>query len=397
MSYELLSKLFYKEPDTYEARYDQRFHSDTAIKLPLFINNHQAFFTTPIEMINKTEAIFKLNTAVNVITKDVPVSALNFLINRFLKDEIALTNDIEGITSTKKEIETAVSSQNNKKKVRFKGLAAKYMKLIQANEISLNTCEDIRKLYDDIVSDEIAAKNAPDGKIFRKDMVHIVSATQKEKHRGIMPETQIIEYMNYCLDLLKSDRMNTLIKTAVFHYFFGYMHPFYDGNGRTSRFISSCLLKDELGLLISLRLSYVIKNNLKVYYNAFDICNDVRNKGEITYFILMFLDLLAEAGTYLVEILNNLRDQLFFYKTLIDTSDMKKTKKELLNILCQVSLFAESYMTVDELQQFLKLGNTSIRYILKELDEEGYLIKTKNGKKIGYAANLASIDRMKQG
>lgn len=397
MSYELLSKLFYKEPDTYEARYDQRFHSDTAIKLPLFINNHQAFFTTPIEMINKTEAIFKLNTAVNVITKDVPVSALNFLINRFLKDEIALTNDIEGITSTKKEIETAVSSQNNKKKVRFKGLAAKYMKLIQANEISLNTCEDIRKLYDDIVSDEIAAKNAPDGKIFRKDMVHIVSATQKEKHRGIMPETQIIEYMNYCLDLLKSDRMNTLINTAVFHYFFGYMHPFYDGNGRTSRFISSCLLKDELGLLISLRLSYVIKNNLKVYYNAFDICNDVRNKGEITYFILMFLDLLAEAGTYLVEILNNLRDQLFFYKTLIDTSDMKKTKKELLNILCQVSLFAESYMTVDELQQFLKLGNTSIRYILKELDEEGYLIKTKNGKKIGYAANLASIDRMKQG
>ncbi len=397
MSYELLSKLFYKEPDTYEARYDQRFHSDTAIKLPLFINNHQAFFMTPLEMINKTEAIFKLNTAVNVITKDVPVSALNFLINRFLKDEIALTNDIEGITSTKKEIETAVSSQNNKKKVRFKGLAAKYMKLIQANEISLNTCEDIRKLYDDIVSDEIAAKNAPDGKIFRKDMVHIVSATQKEKHRGIMPETQIIEYMNYCLDLLKSDRMNTLIKTAVFHYFFGYIHPFYDGNGRTSRFISSCLLKDELGLLISLRLSYVIKNNLKVYYNAFDICNDVRNKGEITYFILMFLDLLAEAGTYLVEILNNLRDQLFFYKTLIDTSDMKKTKKELLNILCQVSLFAESYMTVDELQQFLKLGNTSIRYILKELDEEGYLIKTKNGKKIGYAANLASIDRMKQG
>ena len=397
MSYELLSKLFYKEPDTYEARYDQRFHSDTAIKLPLFINNHQAFFMTPLEMINKTEAIFKLNTAVNVITKDVPVSALNFLINRFLKDEIALTNDIEGITSTEKEIETAVSSQNNKKKVRFKGLAAKYLKLIQADEISLNTCEDIRKLYDDIVSDEIAAKNAPDGKIFRKDMVHIVSATQKEKHRGIMPETQIIEYMNYCLDLLKSDRMNTLIKTAVFHYFFGYIHPFYDGNGRTSRFISSCLLKDELGFLISLRLSYVIKNNLKVYYNAFDICNDVRNKGEITYFILMFLDLLAEAGTYLVEILNNLRDQLFFYKTLIDTSDMKKTKKELLNILCQVSLFAESYMTVDELQQFLKLGNTSIRYILKELDEEGYLIKTKNGKKIGYAANLASIDRMKQG
>ena len=397
MSYELLSKLFYKEPDTYEARYDQRFHSDTAIKLPLFINNHQAFFMTPLEMINKTEAIFKLNTAVNVITKEVPVSALNFLINRFLKDEIALTNDIEGITSTKKEIETAVSSQNNKKKVRFKGLAAKYMKLIQANEISLNTCEDIRKLYDDIVSDEIAAKNAPDGKIFRKDMVHIVSATQKEKHRGIMPETQIIEYMNYCLDLLKSDRMNTLIKTAVFHYFFGYKHPFYYGNGRTISNISNCLLKDELGLLISLRLSYVIKNNLKVYYNAFDICNDVRNKGEITYFILMFLDLLAEAGTYLVEILNNLRDQLFFYKTLIDTSDMKKTKKELLNILCQVSLFAESYMTVDELQQFLKLGNTSIRYILKELDEEGYLIKTKNGKKIGYAANLASIDRMKQG
>ena len=385
MKYELLSKLFYKEPADYERRYQQRFESEFSVKLPIYIHGEQAFFTTPIEIINKTEKIYKMNNKVNNLINNLPIIAINFLINKSLKDEITLTNEIEGVSSTRKEIEDAVLNQSNSKKARFKGLAAKYIKLIHNNEIPLNFCEDIRKIYDDIVLDEIESNNAPDGKIFRKDFVHVVSATQKEKHRGVMPEEKIIEYMNCCLDIVKDDKLNMLIKVAVFHYLFGYIHPFYDGNGRTSRFISSCLLKDELGILLSLRLSYVIKNNLKSYYNAFDICNDMKNKGEITSFILMFLTLLEEATN----------DRLSFYREILENKMLKKNKKKLLFILCQNKLFGDTYTTINDLVEILEISGTLIREMLKELYEEGYVLKTKYGQKIGYTANLIKIDELK--
>lgn len=394
MAYELLSKIFYKDQKNYENRYKQRFDSELSIKLPILIHDNQAFFTTPIEIINKTERIFKINNRVNNMTNKLPIIAINFLINKSLKDEITLTNEIEGVSSTRKEIEEAVLSQNNNKKARFKGLAAKYIKLIDDDEIQLNTCEDIRKIYDDIVLDEIESKNKPDGRIFRKDPVHVVSATQKEKHKGVMPEEKIIEYMEYCLDFIKNKNINMLIKTAVFHYLFGYIHPFYDGNGRTSRFISSCLLKDELGILLSLRLSYVIKNNLKVYYDAFDVCNDFKNKGEITYFILMFLDLLEEATSDLYDKLNDLSEKLVFYQKNIASMNMKKKKEILLFVLCQNSLFGDTYIIFDNLVEILEISATSTRGLIKELDKEGYIKKEKYGKKIGYTANLDKIDEL---
>lgn len=392
MAYELLSKIFYKDQKNYEERYRQRFESELSMRLPIFIHDNQAFFTTPIEIINTIEKIFKMNSHIDVMASQLPSIAIRSLISKSLNDEITLTNDIEGISSTRKEIEEAVLSQNNNKKARFKGLAAKYIKLIKDNQIQLTICEDIRKIYDDIVLDEIDDKNKPDGKIFRKEPVHVVSATQKEKHRGIMPEEKIIEYMEYCLDFIQNKDINMLIKAAVFHYLFGYIHPFYDGNGRTSRFISSCLLKDELGILVSLRLSYVIKNNLKVYYEAFDICNDFRNKGEITYFIIMFLHLLEEAATDLYHKLADLSDKLVFYQEILSAMGMKKKKENLLFILCQNSLFGDMYITFDELVDNLKLSATSTRELIKELDEDGYLKKEKYGKKIGYTANLIKID-----
>ena len=43
--------------------------------------------------------------------------------------------------------------------------------------------------------------------------------------------------------------------------------------------------------IAALRLSIACKNRQKDYYEAFKITNDVRNKGDITYFVLQFLDM----------------------------------------------------------------------------------------------------------
>ena len=156
----------------------------------------------------------------------LPNIAINSYIIKSLKDEIALTNEIEGVRSTRKEIEDAIDSIKNDKSARFKGLVDKYFKLISNEIIPLNNCADIRTIYDALVLPEIEKENLPDGILFRKEPVQVVSATQKEKHRGIMPESKIIESLDVCLDFLKSDDIDSLIKISAFHYLFGYIHPF---------------------------------------------------------------------------------------------------------------------------------------------------------------------------
>ena len=73
---------------------------------------------------------------------------------------------------------------------------------------------------------------------------------------------KLIDFLNKSLDFLTNENnVGPLVKIAVFHYLFGYAHPFYNGNGRTSRFISSYLLCNILNQSIALRISYTIKND----------------------------------------------------------------------------------------------------------------------------------------
>ena len=80
--------------------------------------------------------------------------------------------------------------------------------------------------------------------------------------------------MSKALDFLNHSEISTPVRVAVFHYMLGYIHPFYDGNGRMARFISSYTLSQEMDPLIGVRLSYTIKENIAAYYKLFKETND---------------------------------------------------------------------------------------------------------------------------
>ena len=395
MEYELLSKIFYKKPTEYESIYDARFNSETSIKLPIKIHENVGFIFNTNEITKLLVKIYKTINKINLLRTHLPNIAINSYIIKSLKDEIALTNEIEGVRSTRKEIEDAIDSIKNDKSARFKGLVDKYFKLISNEIIPLNNCEDIRTIYDALVLPEIEKENLPDGILFRKDPVQVVSATQKEKHRGIMPESKIIESLDLCLDFLKSDDIDSLIKISAFHYLFGYIHPFYDGNGRTSRFISSYLIKNELDVLLALKLSYTVKNNINKYYKAFDVCNDRKNKGDITFFVVTFLELLSQASDDLYTKIADLNDQLNYYNNIINTLVNEKVlndkQAKCIFILCQNRLFDDTYMNMNTLTELLEKSDTTTRKILKSLESKNLLVKCRNKNQYLYSANLDSL------
>lgn len=396
MSRKNLKLLFHMNLAEYKNEYNRRFNDEDTIHLPVYIGENQAFICQTPEIYKMIVNIERMDKALEFI--ELPSAAKEQYMRKCLIDEIILTNNIEGVHSTRKEIGDILQDLSKKsKKNRFVGLVAKYEKLAQREKLDFNCCGDIRKLYDDIFYEEIKAtdpENLPDGKIFRKSAVEVLSASQKVIHKGLYPESKIIDAFEKSIEILNDKSIDYLIRTAVFHYLFGYIHPFYDGNGRTSRFISSYLLSQNLNPLIAFRLSYTIKENIKKYYEAFDICNNSLNKGELTPFVEMFLSVVETSMEHLLNSLEEKRNELKHYNEFIrEFYEYDKNLARLYYVLIQASLFTSIGISRDELISHMECSGNTLTKMLNQISEKLLIVNQNKNRKF-YLLNLDEINRL---
>lgn len=400
MSYQSLAKLFYSDKDHYEEIYQERFDSKYATKINFEINGSQAFFVLEPSLHYKIISIYKADKRIKKLRDELPGVAISHFTIRSLIDEIVLTNDIEGVYSSRREINSIISELETKnRRKRFKGLVQKYLMLQKNETLSFQTCQDIRNLYNELVYAEVEEDNPdnlPDGEIFRKDSASVTTATQKEIHQGVNPESKIIECMNQALQVLNSNEIDEPIKVALFHYLFGYIHPFYDGNGRTSRFISSYLLSKEFEPTIAYRLSYTIKENIKEYYKAFKTCNERHNRGDLTPFVIMFTDIIEESMKQLEEALQKRYQKLMYYRERIQYLPMGLNEKyiDFYDYLLQASLFSESGISVEELKGLMRVSRPTVFNRLKDLSEYNLIEKKSLGNSRYYNLNLEEVEKL---
>ncbi len=400
MSYQSLAKLFYSDKDHYEEIYQERFDSKYATKINFEINGSQAFFVLEPSLHHKIISIYKADKRIKKLRDELPGVAISHFTIRSLVDEIVLTNDIEGVYSSRREINSILSELETKnRRKRFKGLVQKYLMLQKNETLSFQTCQDIRNLYNELVYAEVEEDkpdNLPDGEIFRKDSASVTTATQKEIHQGVNPESKIIECMNQALQVLNSNEIDEPIKVALFHYLFGYIHPFYDGNGRTSRFISSYLLSKEFEPTIAYRLSYTIKENIKEYYQAFKTCNERHNRGDLTPFVIMFTDIIEESMKQLEEALQKRHQKLMNYRERIQYLPMGLNEKyiDFYDYLLQASLFSESGVSVQELMGLMRVSRPTVFKRLKNLSEYNLIDKKSLGNSSYYNLNLDEVEKL---
>jgi len=116
-------------------------------------------------------------------------------------------------------------------------------------------------------------------------------------HMGTLPE-YIPELINNLFLWLKNSKEHPLIKAAVFHYEFEFIHPFQDGNGRIGRLWHSLILSKWKKLFAWLPVESLVQKYQKEYYIA--INNSNRN-GESTEFILFMLRIINETLIELIE------------------------------------------------------------------------------------------------
>ena len=167
------------------------------------------------------ERITELTIKLERLTQPLPHIAINQFFTSCLREEIKATNDIEGIHSTRKEIDQAIEQQQNPEErvnTRLWAIVNKYQMLLTKENIAFSTCQDLRNFYDEFALDEVVKddpKNKPDGIYFRSGHV-AVSDGLKDIHKGLFPESTIIATMNKSLILLNNKDIPILLRISLY-------------------------------------------------------------------------------------------------------------------------------------------------------------------------------------
>lgn len=398
MKYELLKSVSYQNTEDYLQLYNERFSSSEAVHIDFLIRNSPAFFLRTPDLYEQIIRINKLDRNAKKLYESLPEKALSWFKKKCLIDEIVSTNGIEGVISTRKEIDDILSECNGRSGNRFYDISGRY-NMLTDKHCQLKTCQDIRDIYNELLYAEIEKEdpnNLPDGQIFRKSHVNVHSGTDKIIHSGVFPEEKIIDCMKTALGFLNDDSISIYFRLSVFHYLFGYIHPFYDGNGRTDRFISSYLLATEAETpIIGCRLSTTINENIQKYYKAFKTCNEERNKGDLTPFVITFLDIIECAYNELIEELGNKRRQLDYYSDNIPRLPSSEDRKirEMYEVLIQSSLLSENGAQIAELSAILNTSRSTTEKRLRMVDDNILVVKVL-GKTKYYSADIEQIDKL---
>lgn len=397
MKFISLTKYFYQHTqEEYETEYIRRLEAPFTVHFNIPIhqynrkNAYPAFLCYTGEILRLVEKFYKTYEQFLYTVNTVPPVVLYQFTRLSIVEEVKSTNDIEGVRSTKKEIREIIEKKGTHYH-RLQSVVHQYLELLGEEEIKFDTCQDIRNFYDDFTHQEIIRENPQnrlDGSLFRKEPVQIEAATGKTIHQGLYPESRIIEALDQALRILHSEEYPLLIRLALFHYFFVYIHPFYDGNGRTDRFITSYFLSRQFHRLLAVRLSIYIKRNQSRYYHMLEEADSERNRGDMTPFVMGFLEILIGSTEDTIGVLSRKNEQMRKYESRIDAFQLQdKLLKEIYITLLQAALFYGEGISMADL---MKVTGKNRGTIQKRIDEipGNHLIVTKAGKTNYYKLNL---------
>ena len=380
-----MSKSNAKPCDIAEEEYRLRIDNSATYHSGIVFDSHEIFATCVTDLVTHMNDIANTEKAVEKTWNELPRFAQREYLMQLIAKEVQNTNIIEGVHSTRKELSKALDAASEQNKhTRFSEFTKLFLELADSNEYDTSipqTLQDIRKIYDSIMQGELEANNIPDGEIFRSGKVSIRDGANNVVHDGDATEAEIQKHITELLHLMNSAEVPTLIKACMCHYAFESVHPFYDGNGRTGRFLLALQLHEQLSMPTVLSLSSIIYAEKFGYYAAFSKSQELFNCNDLTMFCCTILEYIKKAQS---EVFENISVQLkhIIYcmgklRELFPEEEISKVQREALSILLQNKLFSynPTPMTRKQLSEYVgnaideKIGERKIVSALNGLIE----------------------------
>ena len=397
--YENLIRLYYKKRNI-EEEYIKRIENPSTFIINLKINpikrgnkildkEYNLFYVNLLEHTLLQEKIMENSKKIISLSNPnkFPQIAIKEIINKILSNELDKTNKIEGIETIKSEIYSSLKDdkKSSKKNNKLEGIVKKYKDIMEKNfkdTQHIDNLSSFRKIYDEMFEGfEKSGNYKLDGKYFRKDTVKVINGLGNTIHIGINGEEAIEKNIEDLIQFMNRKDIPFLIKASISHFFFEYIHPFYDGNGRFGRYLLSLYLARKLDILTAFSVSYSISKNLDDYYKFFVEVEDVNNYGEITFFVENILKTIKSGQEMIIELLSDSIMKFNYSMEILKEITKKLSEKE--NIMLQIYL--QNYLFND----FEEITNAELSYIIgdltqqtinkhtQELEKKGYLIKIK--------------------
>ena len=397
--YENLIKLYYKKQnieDEYIKRIENPATFITELKInpikrgnKIFEKEYNLFYVNLLEHTLLQEKIMENSEKIISLSNPNKFSqiAIKEIINKILSNELDKTNKIEGIETIKSEIYSSLKDdkKSSKKNNKLDGIIKKYKDIMEKNfkdTQHIDNLSSFRKIYNEMFEGfEKSGNYKLDGKYFRKDTVKVINGLGNTIHIGVNGEEAIEKNIEDLIQFMNRKDIPFLIKASISHYFFEYIHPFYDGNGRFGRYLLSLYLARKLDILTAFSVSYWISKNLDDYYKSFVEVEDVNNYGEITFFVENILKTIKSGQEMIIELLNDSIMRFNHSMEILNeiTKDLSEKENILLQIYLQNYLFNDfEEITNIELTDIIN-GSTqqTINKYIQELEKKGYLLKIK--------------------
>lgn len=396
MDYKELAKVFYMDSSSNReanlaAEEARRRDSVGTFRLGYETQAGELFLAVPKELSALTEQVLRTERKVTALLNGMNLLAANAVLRGLVFDEVVFTNAIEGIHSTRRQIKDALESvSNDASRRRFKELALLYMDIASGKAEEPTTPEGVRAIYDRVMDGELDDAHVPDGRLFRKDGVDVIAGGVNVIHRGLEPEEKIVETMASMLALAEDEGLPSLYAALASHYLFEYAHPFYDGNGRTGRYLCSLMLDRSLSKPTVLSLSRVILEHRDQYYKAFRSVENPMNKGELTFFVMEMMSLVRKAQLDVIDRLDCARRRQGELRELMDDvierADLKKKQEQgIVFMLMQYETFGMfGDASVEEVADYLKVGTQAARKHLRVLEDKGVAVKVNKRKPVTF-------------
>ena len=386
MSYQTLEKLFHKDRSaeraaSIEAEYQARLNAPGTFRIGYATSAGELFVCMPAELTLLLNEVLTEERDCEKLLAALPDIARDGILRSFVLDDVVSTNEIEGVHSSRRQIKDALDAATrgpkaSKKHVRFREYALLYDNILRGNEIPLDSPADVRRIYDSVTLGEIPADDLPDGELFRAQGVDIIGQGSRVLHKGLEPESAILRAVEELLRVSKDQGLPPLLRALVAHYLFEYAHPFYDGNGRTGRFLLTLMLSECLTLPTVFSMSRTLLDNRAAYYRAFRSAEEPLNRGELTFFVQSMLKLIRDAQDDACGRLEDAADAYLGADELVgrlqSEGTLKPREAQIVLLLLQFEAFGLfGTASVQEIADYLGVQPQMARKHVKALEEKG--------------------------
>ena len=238
-----------------------------------------------------------------------------------------------GITIKGKNLREHFEAKNHEKAIQFVETLAKPKYLLSEHDIF-----SIHKLILENIETAFSG-------CYRNGQVRILGAN------FILPNyLKIGQLMRELIEVTNSnsDRLNKVELIAKFHHKFVWIHPFFDGNGRTAR-----LLMNLLFIKYGYPPAIILKNNRQQYYRALNRAND----GDYRPFILLIAQALERSMDLYLE----------------SSGALKQDEYVPLSILSKKFPYSQEYLSLLARQGKIDAHKKARNWLATEQSIRGYL------------------------